>query len=173
MDTAAYLAAAIAYLSAITAIQAQLDSCATEVSILFHSPFNSSAFTCHPVWKSFTLRYSQSEDGVLSVVLSAPYTTGWVGMGFSNDGMMVGSSAMVGWIGRAGKAHIRQFHLRSQSSSDVIVNEGNLLLTGVKPAVLLFGSSIYLAFQVKFLSPVAEQKLLFAFLLQKLQMNSV
>lgn len=109
------------------------------------------------------LQYSQSTDNTLSIVLSAPYTSGWVGMGFSNDGLMVGSSAMVGWIGRAGKAHIRQFYLRGQSSSQVLVNEGRLLGSGVKPAVLLYGSSIYLAFQLKFLAPVTEKKLLFAF----------
>ncbi|PKU85914.1 hypothetical protein MA16_Dca001745 [Dendrobium catenatum] len=72
------------------------------------------------------MQYSQSPGNILSIVLSAPYTSGWVGMGFSNDGLMVGSSAMVGWIGRAGKAHIRQFYLRGQSSSQVIVNEGRL-----------------------------------------------
>ncbi|PKU69443.1 cytochrome b561 and DOMON domain-containing protein At3g61750 [Dendrobium catenatum] len=158
-----FLAAAIAFAAAVSTASGQFDSCTSDVAILLPFPFNASVFTCRPIWNSFILRYSQSQGNILSIVLSAPYTSGWVGMGFSNDGLMVGSSAMVGWIGRAGKAHIRQFYLRGQSSSQVIVNEGRLLRSGVKPAVLLYGSSIYLAFQLKFLAPVAEKKLLFAF----------
>lgn len=84
-------------------------------------------------------------------------------MGFSNDGMMIGSSAMVGWIGRGGRAHIKRYYLRGQSSSEVIVNEGQLLATDVAPAVVLYGVNIYLAFQLKFLTPLTQQELLFAF----------
>ncbi|KAK8963835.1 hypothetical protein KSP40_PGU007322 [Platanthera guangdongensis] len=162
----AFLAASIALAAAAAAISpaiAQFDACASDITLLLPSPFNASVFTCRPIWNSFILRYSQNQDNTLSIVVSAPYTTGWIGMGFSNDGLMVGSSAMVGWIGRSGKAHIRQFYLRSRSSSGVIVNEGSLLQSDVKPAVLLYGSSIYLAFQLRFLAPVAVQNLLFAY----------
>ena len=42
------------------------------------------------------VQYAQDGDNVLRVVLSAMYNSGWVGMAFSKDGLMVGSSAMVG-----------------------------------------------------------------------------
>ncbi|KAK8956770.1 hypothetical protein KSP39_PZI001468 [Platanthera zijinensis] len=166
MSAGAFLAASIALAAAAAAISpaiAQLDACASDITLLLPSPFNASIFACRPIWNSFILRYSQNQDNTLSIVVSAPYTTGWIGMGFSKDGLMVGSSAMVGWIGRSGKAHIRQFYLRARSSSGVIVNEGSLLQSDVKPAVLLYGSSIYLAFQLRFLAPVTVQNLLFAF----------
>lgn len=83
-------------------------------------------------------------------------------MGFSKDGMMVGSSAMVGWMGKE-RAHIRQYYLRGQSPSDVVVNQGQLLGTNVPEVVVLNGAKIYLAFQVKFEAPVTRQPLLFAF----------
>ncbi|XP_058100423.1 cytochrome b561 and DOMON domain-containing protein At3g61750-like [Magnolia sinica] len=148
----------------IRAVEAQTDSCDSDLSSFLPFPFNSSsALTCRPVWNTFVLRYSKAPDNVLNIVLSAVYTSGWVGLGFSRDGMMVGSSAMVGWIGKESRAHIRQYFLRGQSSSEVRVNEGQLLGTDVSPAVVLNGATIYLAFQLKFLAPITQQSLLFAF----------
>ncbi|ONK80366.1 uncharacterized protein A4U43_C01F16880 [Asparagus officinalis] len=141
----------------------QTDSCASDLSTFLPSPFNVSGLSCKPIWNSFILRYSQDQDNVLNIVLSAVYTSGWIGIGFSNDGMMVGSSAMVGFIGKGGRAHIKQYYLRGQSSSEVIINEGQLTETNVKPAIILYGVNIYLAFQLKFSSPVSQQQLLFAF----------
>lgn len=109
------------------------------------------------------LQYSQSEDNVLSIVLSAVYATGWVGMGFSKDGMMVGSSAMVGWMGKTGKPHIKRFYLRGQTSSEVVANEGLLTSVDVAPEVLVDQAKIYLAFKLQFSAPVKEQQILFAF----------
>lgn len=83
-------------------------------------------------------------------------------MGFSKDGMMVGSSAMVGWMGKE-RAHIRQYYLRGQSPSDVVVNQGQLLGTSIPPIVVLNGAKIYMGFQVKFEAPVTRQPILFAF----------
>lgn len=109
------------------------------------------------------MQYSQNQENVLSIVLSAAYTSGWVGIGFSNDGMMVGSSAMVGFLGKGGRVHIKQYYLRGQISSEVIVNEGQLLTTDVAPGVVIYGVNIYLAFQLKFSAAVTQQELLFAF----------
>ncbi|XP_008783208.1 cytochrome b561 and DOMON domain-containing protein At3g61750 [Phoenix dactylifera] len=159
----AFLALILALGAAITAVHSQVDSCGSDLSTFLPAPFNSSGLNCKPIWNSFILRYSQNQENVSSIVLSAAYTSGWVGIGFSIDGMMVGSSAMVGFIGKGGKAHIKQYYLRGQTSSEVIVNEGQLLTTDVAPAVVLYGVNIYLAFQLKFSAPVTQQTLLFAF----------
>uniref|UniRef100_A0A1D1XJT0 Ferric-chelate reductase 1 n=1 Tax=Anthurium amnicola TaxID=1678845 RepID=A0A1D1XJT0_9ARAE len=144
-------------------VDAQSDACGSDLSSFLPAPFNGSGFNCRPLWNNFVLRYSQSQDYILSIVLSATYTSGWVGIGFSRDGMMVGSSAMVGWISREDTAVIRQFYLGGQSSSQVVVNKGQLQATNVKPAVVLYGPNIYLAFQVQFSAPITQQDLLFAY----------
>lgn len=98
----------------------------------------------------------------MSIILSSIYTSGWVGMGFSPDGMMVGSSAMVGWIDTTGRAFIKQYDLQGRSSSDVVVDEGKLMPKSISPKVVLYGVNIYLMFQVRFSKPVKSQKILFA-----------
>lgn len=111
---------------------------------------------------TFLSQYSQNEENVLSIVLSTIYTVGWVGMGFSMDGRMVGSSAMVGWMGKTGIPHIREFYLRGKSASEIVADQGQLLSTAVAPKVLVHHAKIYLAFQLKFQAPLAQQHLLFA-----------
>lgn len=108
------------------------------------------------------LQYSQNEENVLNIVLSTIYTVGWVGMGFSTDGRMVGSSAMVGWMGKTGIPHIREFYLRGKSASEIVADQGQLLSTAVAPKVLVHHAKIYLAFQLKFQAPLAQQHILFA-----------
>ncbi|MQM16701.1 hypothetical protein Taro_049660 [Colocasia esculenta] len=144
-------------------VEAQSDACGSDLGAFLPPPFNSSDLRCRAVWNNFAFRYSQSQDNILSVVLSAPYTSGWIGIGFSQDGMMVGSSAMVGWISGESPAVIRQYYLGGQSSSEVAVNQGQLRATDVKPTVVLYGAKIYLAFQVQFSAPVTQQNLLFAY----------
>lgn len=150
-------------LTAVCGAVAQIDSCGgMDPKAFLAAPFNETVFSCRPMWNNFVLRYYQDNDSVLSIVLSTVYTTGWVGMGFSKDGMMVGSSAMVGWIGKTGQVHIKQFDLRGQTSSQVVVDQGQLQSTGVSPVVVLYGADIFLAFQLKFSAPVTRQNLLFA-----------
>lgn len=108
------------------------------------------------------LQYSQSEDHVLNIVLSAVYTTGWLGIGFSKDGMMVGSSAMVGWINTKGHARIKQYYLQGSKQGQVIPDKGELPLTGVPASVGLNGAMIYLAFQLKFQTQLARQPIILA-----------
>ena len=112
--------------------------------------------------KLWLLQYSKDQDDVLSIVLSTTYATGWVGMGFSKDGMMVGSSAMVGWMGKTGIPHIEQYYLGGKSSSEVKLNQGQLLTTSIQPTVVVQKAKIYIAFQLKFSAPITQQKLLFA-----------
>ncbi|KAL5202693.1 hypothetical protein ABZP36_013645 [Zizania latifolia] len=147
------------------AVHAQRDACGAELNTFLPRPFNSTGFLCKSVWNSFILRYSlfEDEDNVTSIVLSAAYSSGWVGIGFSNDGKMVGSSAMVGWIDNQGRAYIKQYYLSSQTSSGVKVDEGKLLTTDVTSAVVLYGDNIYLAFQVKYPLHIARQSVILAY----------
>ncbi|ERN14123.1 hypothetical protein AMTRI_Chr01g134060 [Amborella trichopoda] len=140
---------------------AQTDNCNGDLGAL-SLPFNASGLVCSAVWNTFLLRYSQSQDNVLSIVLSAEYTNGWVSIGFSKDGRMVGSSAMVGWIRKGGKAAIKQYYLGGQDPSEVVVNQGELTLSDITPSVLLRGATIYLAFQLKLTSPIKKRALIFA-----------
>jgi hypothetical protein len=109
------------------------------------------------------LQYHKKEDNVVTFILSAVYTIGWVAMGFSKDGRMVGSSAMVGWFNRKGQARIKEYYLQGTRPSQVIEDAGELDLTKVPPAVVIKGAMIYLAFQAKFEKPLASQPIILAF----------
>ncbi|KAG2599807.1 cytochrome b561 and DOMON domain-containing protein At3g61750-like [Panicum virgatum] len=123
---------------------------------------NYSGLACAPVWNNFVLRYAQGKDNVLRVVLSTMYSTGWVGMGFSKDGLMVGSSAMVGWMGKTGVAHIKQFSLQGKVPSQVVVDKGSLVSNDHDHTVLVQQAKIYLAFQLRFPAPLKRQNVLLA-----------
>lgn len=109
------------------------------------------------------MQYTQNEENVMNIIVSALYTTGWVGIGFSRDGMMVGSSAMVGWVNKKGHARIHQYYLQGRKQSEVIQDKGELPLTNVPSSVVLHGATIYLAFQLKFSATVSQQPILLAF----------
>ncbi|OVA11332.1 Cytochrome b561 [Macleaya cordata] len=140
------------------------NGCKADLSKFLPVPYsNISNMACTPIWNTFDLRYFQSEDNVMTIVLSATYTTGWVGMGFSEHGMMVGSSAMIGWIGEESQASIKQFFLQDSTLSGVLPDIGDLDLTDIPPVVVLHRSTIYLAFQLNFASRQAHQSILLAF----------
>ncbi|XP_057439663.1 cytochrome b561 and DOMON domain-containing protein At3g61750 isoform X1 [Lotus japonicus] len=123
---------------------------------------NISSMICKPVWHTYELRYTKIGD-TTTIILSAPYTVGWVGIGFSRDGMMVGSSAMVGWINKHGHAKIKQFYLRGRKPSEVIVDKGELPLNNMPAAVAINGADIHLAFQLQTTVPFGKQPILLAF----------
>jgi hypothetical protein len=109
------------------------------------------------------LQYHQDKNNVLRVVLSTMYSTGWVGMGFSRDGLMIGSSAMVGWMGKTGLHHIRQFALRGKTSSKVVADRGFLVSNDHDHTVVVQQAKIYLAFQLKFNYRLTNQHIILAF----------
>ncbi|CAJ1950415.1 unnamed protein product [Sphenostylis stenocarpa] len=123
---------------------------------------NISHMICSPVWHTFELRYIKNGD-TTTIILSAPYTIGWIGIGFSKDGMMVGSSAMVGWISKHGHAKIKQFYLQGRRPSEVIIDKGELPLNNVPAAVAINGAEIHLAFQLQMTTPFQKQPILLAF----------
>ncbi|CDY25073.1 hypothetical protein HID58_071658 [Brassica napus] len=123
----------------------------------------SNSMPCTPLWNTFVLRHSENRENVMTIILSALYTTGWVGVGFSRDGRMVGSSAMVGWISKKGHAKIKQYYLQGTERDQVAPDQGELQLQKVPPVVALHGAMIYLAFQVKFTVKVPRRAVILAF----------
>ncbi|XP_050237731.1 cytochrome b561 and DOMON domain-containing protein At3g61750 [Mercurialis annua] len=138
--------------------------CNTDMSTFLPPPYNNiSNMACSPIWNNFLLRYHKREGNLVTFIVSAEYTSGWVGMGFSRNGMMTGSSAMVGWFTKQGHAQIKQYYLQGPRSSQVIADAGEIDLTKVPPAVVLHGPMIYLAFQARFEKPLTRQPILLAF----------
>ncbi|KAJ4827849.1 hypothetical protein Tsubulata_012995 [Turnera subulata] len=138
--------------------------CNIDMSTFLPPPYNNiTNMVCKPVWNTFLLRYHKREDNLVTFILSAVYTSGWVAMGFSKDGRMVGSSAMVGWLNKKGQARIKQYYLQGTRPSQVIEDAGELDLTKVPPAVVIHGPMIYLAFQATFEKPLTHQPILLAF----------
>lgn len=109
------------------------------------------------------MQYHEKEDNVVNSILSAVYTTGWVAMGFSKDGRMVGSTAMVGWFNRKGQARIKESCLQGTRPSQDIEEAGELDLTKVPPAVVIHGAMIYSVFQAKFENPLTSQPIILPF----------
>ncbi|KAF8380046.1 hypothetical protein HHK36_027516 [Tetracentron sinense] len=145
-------------------VDGRSDLCNTDLTSFLPAIYsNFSGLTCTPVWNTFILRFFQTRDNVVTIILSTVYTSGWIGMGFSKDGMMVGSSAMVGWVGKEGRVRIKQYFLQGSTPSEVIVDKGELQLTDVPPVVILHGAYIYLAFQLKFAARLTHQPILLAF----------
>lgn len=109
------------------------------------------------------LQYSSTNEKVITIILSALYTSGWVGIGLSKNGKMLNASALVGWINEQGLPTISQYHLEGFTPSKIIPIKGDLPLTKEPPFVAVHGATIYLAFQLKFTSPLKDQPLLLAF----------
>ncbi|KAL4376988.1 hypothetical protein GQ457_02G001170 [Hibiscus cannabinus] len=139
--------------------------CGTDLSFLGppYGNISASNMVCSPIWNNFVLRYYQRSDNTMTIVLSAVYTTGWVGIGFSRNGMMLGSSAMVGWFNRKGHARIKQFYLQGRHTYQVIANKGELPLNNIPPVVAIHGEMIYLAFEAKFEHRLGRQPIILAF----------
>lgn len=140
------------------------DSCTSNLDQLKNAQllFDTSSLTCRPVWdsQSFILRYEQTTPSLWSFVLSAPNTNSYIGMGFSSDGMMVGSSAIVGWIGGDGTSTIKKYHLTGQKPSQVVVNEGNLQVLSNSSTIISLSSRIYMAFQLN--TNLPEKRILYS-----------
>lgn len=84
-------------------------------------------------------------------------------MGFSRDGMMLNSSCMVGWITPEGRSRIKQYYIEGFTPSEIKPDKGELPLTSVPPYLAIEGASIYLAFQLKFATPINRQPILLAY----------
>lgn len=94
------------------------------------------------------LQYMQTDTNVWSFVLSAPNMNAYVGIGFSPDGKMVGSSAIVGWVGSDGAPTMKKYYLGGQSPQQVQPDQGNLQLVTLNSSIVAENSRIYIAFQI-------------------------
>ncbi|KVI11541.1 cytochrome b561 and DOMON domain-containing protein At3g07570-like [Cynara cardunculus var. scolymus] len=140
------------------------DSCITSIlpNVYAQIPFDTSSLTCFNVWPSenFLLRYSQAGPSLWSFVLSAPNTNSYVAMGFSPNGGMVGSSAIVGWLVGGSSATMKRYYLGGKTPNQVVVDQGNLRVFQNSSAIVSFSSRMYIAFQLVIDQP--SQQLVYA-----------
>ncbi|CAO2182059.1 unnamed protein product [Urochloa humidicola] len=139
--------------------QSTADSCSPSGSRLAATvsrliPFDTSNLTCLDAWPSqgFVVRYGKSGSGTWSFVLSAPDAGGYVAVGFSPDGAMVGSSAVAGWTttaggGGGGAGVAKQYRLGGTSASSCPPDQGSLSLLPGTTLLASQSSRLYLAFQ--------------------------
>ncbi|CAO1944082.1 unnamed protein product [Urochloa humidicola] len=135
--------------------QSTADSCTSSGSTLAAGvsrliPFDTSNLTCLDAWPSqgFVVRYGKSSRGTWSFVLSAPDAGGYVALGFSSNGAMVGSSAVAGWMTTTGGAGVaKQYRLGGTSSSRCPPDQGSLALLPGTTLLTAQSSRLYLAFQ--------------------------
>ncbi|KAH9315006.1 hypothetical protein KI387_023633 [Taxus chinensis] len=150
-------------------VNGQSDTCAAN-SQVFSSlnvstiPFDASSLSCTLVWNThnYVLRYAQNNTNIWSFLLSAPNRNSWIGMGFSNSGSMVGSSAIVGWVDQSGLGTIKQYYLGGQSPTLVVADQGNLNVVNNDTSLIVQGSTTYLAFQLQFSTPLTVANILYA-----------
>ncbi|XP_047968129.1 ubiquitin carboxyl-terminal hydrolase 5-like isoform X2 [Salvia hispanica] len=104
------------------------------------------------VWSSqgFILRFVQAAPNVWNFVLSAPSTNAYVAIGFSPNGNMVGSTAVVGWVESGGTSNMKQYFLGGQQPSLVtlIQTPTQGLPFGNASTMLVQSGRIYIAFQL-------------------------
>ncbi|RLN25667.1 hypothetical protein C2845_PM07G31290 [Panicum miliaceum] len=131
------------------------DSCGSGSSLAAVSrliPFDTSNLTCLDAWPSqgFIVRrvqYGKSGQDTWSFVLSAPDAGGYVSVGFSSDGAMVGSSAVVGWTTGGGVGVAKQYRLGGTSPGSCPPDQGSLALVPGTTLLAAQSSRLYLAFQ--------------------------
>ncbi|KAH9616153.1 hypothetical protein KSS87_017041 [Heliosperma pusillum] len=139
-----------------------VDSCSNNINFNGIVNFNTTSMTCQVVWQKqdFILRYAQAGKGVWSFLLSAKDPGSWVGIGFSTNGRMKGSSAMVGWIGPNGDGKNLQYALKDLDSNSVIPGQGELTVVNKSNAVFKRSNRIYMAFQLS--TPQPRTALIYA-----------
>ncbi|KAL7589395.1 hypothetical protein Lser_V15G39266 [Lactuca serriola] len=153
-------------LASLHVIQSQIiqDSCTTSSIENLNAQilFDVSSLSCSSVWSSegFMLRYSQAGPSLWSFVLSAPNTNSYVAMGFSPNGGMIGSSAIVGWVSGDSSAAMRRYYLGGKTPSQVLADQGNLQFLPNTSSIISFSSQMYLAFQLN--TDLPSPRLVFA-----------
>ncbi|KAL9140787.1 hypothetical protein ABFS82_14G060300 [Erythranthe guttata] len=129
------------------------DSCSSDpLTLQTPLPFNTSSLHCVSIWdsQSFILRYGQAEPNVWNFVLSAPNTNGYIAIGFSPDGNMFRSRAVVGWVAGDGTTNMRKYYLGGQSPNQVVIESiyDLGLRLGNLSSMVIQSNRIYMAFQV-------------------------
>ncbi|XP_074315935.1 cytochrome b561 and DOMON domain-containing protein At3g61750-like [Silene latifolia] len=129
----------------------------------FKDALGPGAVVLNNIWNANSIRYARNSENETTIIYSGPYTKGWMGIGLSKTGGMIGSSAMIGWTGEGGgKNMIKQYSLQGYVPAKVIANKGELQLTKVAPTSIIIKGTLYMAFQLKFPSNNMKQKVIFA-----------
>lgn len=120
------------------------------------------------------MQFQQDNDSVTTIILSRNKFSGWLGIGFSKDGGMVGSSAVVGWSGEhkttMGKVvhvppGIAHFYLLGKEIDQVKWFKHDVRLfnfTDAPPFIVTYNNLFYMGFQAKFGAPLGQQYLILA-----------
>ncbi|KAL5998013.1 hypothetical protein ACLOJK_008947 [Asimina triloba] len=151
------------------------DSCSSNLNLdALSLPFNTTSLRCDPVWSAhdYILRrmgtggvpkvrwYEERGAGVWSFVLSAPNPNSYVGIGFSSNGNMVGSSAVVGWISRNGSGVAKHYYLSGQTEGQVLPDQGNLPTVDGSMGIVSLSSRLFLFFQLN--TPQPQSKIIYS-----------
>ncbi|XP_052724417.1 cytochrome b561 and DOMON domain-containing protein At3g07570 isoform X2 [Vigna angularis] len=140
------------------------DSCVSNLNLSVPLLFDTTNLNCLPVWNAqgYILRYSQTSPNIWSFILSAPNTNSYIAMGFSPNGGMVGSSAIVGWISSNGAGGgMKQYYLTGLAPNQVVPDRGNLKVLTNSTFITSQSSRLYMAFQLQTNQPLS--RLIYAF----------
>ncbi|KFK38218.1 hypothetical protein AALP_AA3G084200 [Arabis alpina] len=138
------------FFALITIVNAQQDSCNSTLP-LNDLTYNSSLLQCVEAWtqQRFILRYAKTVDNTWSFIVSAPDLSSFIGIGFSTDGEMPRSSAIVGWIPSDGGAGVaKSYFLGGRTPAEVIPDQGDLKIVNGSLKIELVSSRIYMSFQL-------------------------
>lgn len=103
------------------------------------------------------MQYSQSSSNIWSFILSSPNQNSYIAMGFSPNGGMVGSSAIVGWISSNGAiGGMKQYYLAGLAPNQVVPNRGNLQVISNSTLITSQSSRLYMVFQLQTNQPLPQ-----------------
>ncbi|TKY64035.1 integral to membrane [Spatholobus suberectus] len=154
----------ISFLASFFLASPEADSCTSNLSLNVSIPFDTTNLHCLTVWdaQSFILRYYQTSPNIWSFILSAPNPNSYIAMGFSPNGGMMGSSAIVGWISSSGAGGgMKQYYLTGPTPNQVVPDRGNLKVLTNSTFITSQSSRLYMAFQLDTNQPLS--RLIYAF----------
>lgn len=106
-------------------------------------------------------QYARTAGNTWSFILSAPDSSAFIGIGFSTNGQMIGSSAIVGWTPSDGSpGTVKQYFLGGKSPGEVNPDQGDLTIVNGSLKIESVSSRIYMSFQLT--AELPRQSLLYA-----------
>ncbi|KAK2353635.1 cytochrome b561 and DOMON domain-containing protein [Trifolium repens] len=137
----------------------QGDSCDSKLNLSVPLNFDTTKLNCLSVWNAqgYILRYSQTSSNIWSFILSAPNQNSYISIGFSPNGGMVGSSAIVGWISSNGAiGGMKQYYLAGYAPNQVVPDRGNLQIINNSTLITSQSSHLYMIFQLQTNQPLSR-----------------
>ncbi|CAJ2662929.1 unnamed protein product [Trifolium pratense] len=137
----------------------QGDSCDSKLNLSIPLNFDITKLNCLSVWNAqgYILRYSQTSSNIWSFILSAPNQNSYISIGFSPNGGMVGSSAIVGWISSNGAiGGMKQYYLAGYAPNQVVPDRGNLAIINNSTLITSQSSRLYMVFQLQTNQPLSR-----------------